>query len=126
VPVSGDGQKTSEMYRSLEPADFSDGTAAQGQAAAIATGRIDFGAVHSAFTRAACTRWPATAAALEWLRAAGASAASVSGAGPSVFGLFARRSDAIGALASVRAAGAVAGLHRFSKRAWLPTPDRTR
>jgi 4-diphosphocytidyl-2-C-methyl-D-erythritol kinase len=126
VPISGDGQKTAEMYQALDPADFSDGMAARGQADAIAAGRIDFHAVRSAFTRAACSRWPATADALQQLLAARASAASVSGAGPSVFGLFARRADAIGALASVRAAGAVAGLHRFSKRAWLPTPDQTR
>jgi 4-diphosphocytidyl-2-C-methyl-D-erythritol kinase len=117
VPIdSREAQKTAEMYARLNPGDLTDGASARRQAAAIAAGRIDCDAVGSAFTRAAAVRWPFTAAALRALENAQSLAASVSGAGPSVFGLYEKRASAIGGLATVRAAGLPARLYRFAPR----------
>jgi 4-diphosphocytidyl-2-C-methyl-D-erythritol kinase len=117
VPIaSRDPLKTSEMYGRLEPRDMTDGGATRRQAAAIASGRIDYDAVGSAFARAATERWPETAAGLRALKNAQALAASVSGAGPSVFGLYEKRAAALGGLAAVRAASLPARLHRFVGR----------
>jgi len=117
VPIaSGDVRKTAEMYRRLKPDDLTGGAAARRQAAAVASGQVDYDAVSSAFARAAAESWPPTAGALRALREAQSPAASVSGAGPSVFGLFAKRASAIDGLASVRAAGLPARLYRFTRR----------
>jgi 4-diphosphocytidyl-2-C-methyl-D-erythritol kinase len=123
VPVpSGDARKTAEMFTRLESRDVTDGSAAGRQAAAVAAGGIDYSAVGSAFGRLAAERWPRTAASLGALREARAGAASVSGAGPSVFGLYEKRAAAIGGLASVRAAGLPARLYRFTPRMLVSMP----
>ncbi len=117
VPISADdSSKTAEMYARLAPGDLSDGAAARTQATAIGQGRLDYAVVGSAFSRAAAARWPGTAAALDALRAAEALAVSVSGAGPSVFGLYATRAAALGGLARVRAESLSARLYRFVNR----------
>lgn len=125
VPIaSDDPRKTAAMYARLYPVDATDGTAARRQAAAIEQGHVDYTAVGSAFERAATERWPRTAAAIRVLRDAQASAAAVSGAGPSVFGLYEKRASALGALASARAAGLPARLYRFTRRVTLPSSEQ--
>jgi 4-diphosphocytidyl-2-C-methyl-D-erythritol kinase len=124
--ASGDTRKTAEMYGRLGANDIGDGATARRQVEAVRRGTLDYGAVGSAFNRAAADRWPQTAAALRALRAADAAAASVSGAGPSVFGLYEKRAVALGALASLRAAGCQARLYRFTSRAPLPSREQRR
>lgn len=106
-------EKTRNMYGRLRAADFSDGAPVREQVAAIRRGCIDFSHVQSAFSRAAAERWPHVEKAVAKLVGSGAGAVSVSGAGPSVFGLYGSRAEAVAALTRVRAAGFPAQLHRF-------------
>ena len=120
VPIPAtEAAKTADMYRALEPRDLTDGSNARRQAAAISEGDLDVGAVASAFMRVASERWPSTGSALDALQQADAQAVSVAGAGPSAFGLYPKRTDALGGLARVRAEGLPAGLYRFAKRVSL-------
>lgn len=120
VPIASENaHKTADMYAGLAPADMSDGAAARRQAAAVAQGQLDYSAVGSVFSRAAAERWPQSATALAALREAEAQATAVSGAGPSVFGLYQKRAAAVSALASLRAAEIPARLYRFASRTSL-------
>jgi 4-diphosphocytidyl-2-C-methyl-D-erythritol kinase len=90
VPGSADSdRKTAEMYSALGPRQFSDGSATMRMAEAIARGSIPYEAVRSAFDQVAADRWPPVMQALSVLKAGAAMGVAVSGAGPSVFGLFA-------------------------------------
>lgn len=114
VPGSGGAtRKTADMYAQLEPADFTDGSRARLVAAAIAQGRIDYLSVQSAFYRAVARRWPDARRARTALLASGAAAASVTGSGPSVFGLYPSRRAALNGYAQLRSAGLVALLRSF-------------
>jgi len=114
VPLAAEtSTKTAEMYRSLTSRDFGDGSRVGAQLAAMRSGRIDYEHVGSAFERAARERWPAVARALDALADSGAEAASVSGAGPSVFGLYPSPDEAQRGAAAVRATGIPARVHRF-------------
>ena len=122
VPIAAaDVSKTAEMYRRLQSDDMTDGRFARRQSASIANGYLDYSAVTSAFNRAAAEQWPATRAALDALRDADADCASVSGAGPSVFGLYEKRASALAGLAGLRARGIGARLYRFTGR--RPSPS---
>jgi 4-diphosphocytidyl-2-C-methyl-D-erythritol kinase len=110
---SGDVVKTGGMYGRLTAGDWSDGARVHLQAEAIRGGRLDYGSIGSAFEPHAIERWPRTRQALEVLEEEGALAASVSGSGPSVFGLFLRRVDGLPALHRLRRLGLPASIHRF-------------
>jgi 4-diphosphocytidyl-2-C-methyl-D-erythritol kinase len=111
VPMEADsGAKTAEMYRELHPSDFSDGAGIHRQAEAIRSGRLSPEDVCSAFTKAAAARWPSVGGSLTSLAATAPVAASLSGAGPSVFALYASRARA---RAAWRALGSPARLFRF-------------
>jgi 4-diphosphocytidyl-2-C-methyl-D-erythritol kinase len=117
VPLAAEtATKTAEMYRLLESKDFSDGTSARLMAEAIRAGRIAYEHVGSAFERAAAVRWPSVGRSLTALRESGALAASVSGAGPSTFGLYGSQQAATAGCEAVRAAGLRAEVHRFLPR----------
>jgi 4-diphosphocytidyl-2-C-methyl-D-erythritol kinase len=106
VPLeSHSDEKTREMYRRFGPEDYTDGSRARAMAEAVANGRLPCEAVWSAFTRHAVARWPVIGVGLEEIRASGALAASVSGAGPSFFGLFPSRAAARQAVAGLAARG---------------------
>ncbi len=114
VPLRADDPaKTAAMYRCLVPSDMTDGTLARRQAAAITAGAVDYECVRSAFLRAAEDRWPEVSRALDALLVAAACAASLSGAGPSVFGLYRRRAAALEGIRAVRGEGLPARLCRF-------------
>ena len=114
VPLHGDDPaKTAEMYRRLLPRDMTDGTLARRQAVAITAGAVDYGCVRSAFLRAAEDRWPEVSRALDALLVAAACAATLSGAGPSVVGLYRTRAAALEGMKAVRAEGLPARLCRF-------------
>lgn len=122
VPLGADSPtKTAVMYARLEIADFGDGAATERLAAAIGMGGFDDSAVGSAFSGPASRRWSATRQALLALAAAGVDAASVSGAGPSVFGVCGSRSRALAGLRRLRSEGLPARLDRFVGRA--PGPE---
>lgn len=110
---AADAGKTAEMYGRLSSADYSGGARAREQAVAIRAGQIDGKHVLSAFTRPATERWPHVRAARRQLAATDAIAVSVSGAGPSLFGLYPSRGSAVRGLHAVRAAGFLAYLQRF-------------
>lgn len=114
VPLHADDPaKTAEMYRRLLPSDMTDGALARRQAAAITAGAVDYGCVRSAFVRAAEERWPEVNRALDALLVAAACAATLSGAGPSVFGLYRTRAAALEGMRAVRGEGLPARLCRF-------------
>jgi 4-diphosphocytidyl-2-C-methyl-D-erythritol kinase len=123
VPIeSGEATKTADMYRSLTPEDYSDGQRTGRLTATLASGRVPYAEVQSAFTRAACERWPAVSRALDDLARANPLAACVSGAGPSVFGLYASRAAARSARDAL---GAPARVLRFVASAESSTPRLT-
>ncbi|MPZ13515.1 MAG: 4-(cytidine 5'-diphospho)-2-C-methyl-D-erythritol kinase [Chloroflexi bacterium] len=114
VPLrSPSAAKTAEMYGRLAPADFTDGSATERQAAAIREGTVDLSLVRSAFTRLAMARWSRVRRALSALAATHVAAVSVSGAGPSVFGLYAGEQEAIVGGAALRTIGLPAATYRF-------------
>lgn len=114
VPLGADdAQKAAEMYGQLTRRDYTRGANVRGQTAAIRAGRIDTKHVISAFTRPATERWPHVRAARRQLAATDAIAVSVSGAGPSLFGLYPSRGSAVRGLRDVRAGGFLANLQRF-------------
>ncbi len=126
APIAAENaRKTADMYARLGPADMSDGAAARRQATAVAQGQLDYSAVGSAFSRAAAERWPQSATALAALREAEAQATAVSGAGPSVFGLYQSRGAALSGLASLRAAEIPSRLYRFVPRTLLTRREQT-
>jgi 4-diphosphocytidyl-2-C-methyl-D-erythritol kinase len=89
VPAAAESErKTAEMYGALQPRHFSDGTAARHLAESLARGDLAYGDVRSAFSEVAAARWPIVGRALAALQAGPARAATLSGAGPSVFGLY--------------------------------------
>jgi 4-diphosphocytidyl-2-C-methyl-D-erythritol kinase len=106
VPLSAaEGDKTHQMYAQLRPADFTDGSRVQRLAAAIQVGPFDTPAIHNAFLRPALGCWPEVSGAIQALESGGADAVSLSGAGPSVFGLFRSRAAAARGCDAVRTAG---------------------
>ena len=108
---SGDPEKTGQMYRRLGQSDWSDGAATRRQAQALREGRIDYDSMRTAFTRPVLTHWTDVGRALAILEASDARASSVSGAGPSTFGLYESRAQAEGALHELQAEGITAKLH---------------
>jgi 4-diphosphocytidyl-2-C-methyl-D-erythritol kinase len=114
VPTAANAErKTAEMYAALEPRHFSDGGAARRLAASIAGGGLDLAQVHSVFSEVAAARWPIVGRALSVLSAGAARAATVSGAGPSVFALYDRLEAAQGDAERLNALGIAAGVYRF-------------
>ncbi|MSQ24218.1 MAG: 4-(cytidine 5'-diphospho)-2-C-methyl-D-erythritol kinase [Chloroflexi bacterium] len=114
VPLgSTDPEKTGHMYRHLTKADWSSGEAVHRQAQALQEGRIDYGCLRSAFAATARETWPEVNRALASLEASGALAACVSGAGPSCFGLFRTRGEAVRARNRLVAQGCPGMVHRF-------------
>lgn len=115
VPLTADDPaKTANMYGRLRESQWSDGGAVRRQEAAIRSGNLDYSAVRSAFTAPARDTWPAAGGALEALEGSGALAASVSGAGPSAFGLFGSRADANRAAEKVRIGGLPVRVQKFT------------
>jgi 4-diphosphocytidyl-2-C-methyl-D-erythritol kinase len=106
-------RKTGEMYASLSSEDFGDGGPVDRMAQALGRGVVPYSAVVSSFERPAVKRWPVTRDALALLKQHAPLAATVTGAGPSVFGLFDSRSRAIRALRELRTLGLRAHLLRF-------------
>ncbi len=114
VPGAADSpRKTAEMYGALGPADFSDGSTALRMAAAIGQGELPYDAIGSAFTSVAAARWPAVGRALEALRAGPALAVSLSGSGPTAFGVYASREVAAEEAARLGEAGITASVYQF-------------
>ncbi len=114
VPGSADSaRKTAEMYAALDPADFSDGSKARRMAAVIGEGALPYDAVGSVFTAAASARWPEVQRALTALRTGPALAASVSGSGPSSFGIFSNREVATTEVARLGELGIAASVYQF-------------
>ncbi|HEY3117846.1 MAG TPA: hypothetical protein VGK54_13970, partial [Chloroflexota bacterium] len=111
------GHKTAELYAALPTSGFSDGSATAKQAQAIRVGKLDYGAIQSAFEPLVTERWPPARAALELLRASEALAATVTGAGPSVFGLYRSLPGAVAAKEELAGKGIEARLHRFISEA---------
>jgi len=88
-------EKTIRAYRALGPGDWSDGTAAAAAAAAVRTGRRpDLDRAPNAFERVADELFPGLAEHRARLSAAGAPWVRLSGAGPTLFTLTARRRTA--------------------------------
>ncbi len=114
VPGAADsGRKTAEMYSALGPADFSDGATARRMAAAIGQGELPYDAISSAFTSAAARRWPAVGRALDALREGPALAVSVSGSGPTTFGVYTNRETAMEEAARLHEEGIAASAYHF-------------
>lgn len=106
VPLSSpDGDKTREMYGQLTPDDYTDGTATARWVAALRGGTLGPSPVTNAFLRSALERWPEIRLAADVLRAAGGATVSLTGAGPSVFGVFGSEVKATLACRALRAAG---------------------
>jgi 4-diphosphocytidyl-2-C-methyl-D-erythritol kinase len=108
-----DALKTAGMYSVLTPVDWTDGSRTRLQAEAVRNGQLDYGAIGSAFELHARERWPLVGPALDLLEEEGALAASVSGSGPSAFGLFLNRQSALPALHRLRRERLPVSLHRF-------------
>ncbi|HEY3083091.1 MAG TPA: 4-(cytidine 5'-diphospho)-2-C-methyl-D-erythritol kinase [Chloroflexota bacterium] len=88
-------EKTVRAYRALGPGDWSDGTAAAAAAAAVRSGRRpDLDRAPNAFERVADELFPGLAEHRARLSAAGAPWVRLSGAGPTLFTLTARRRTA--------------------------------
>lgn len=114
IPTPAPGPlKTDSMYAALTAADFTDGGRMQLQRDALCAGHLDYSAIRSAFEGHARARWTDVGRALDMLAESGALAASVSGSGPSTFGLFRSREEAVPVLDTLGAAGVRASLHRF-------------
>jgi 4-diphosphocytidyl-2-C-methyl-D-erythritol kinase len=114
VPLaSASTAKTGEMYGALEKRDFSDGSRTRRLSLAIEGGEIDPTALVSSFDRSARARWPETALALDVLLGTRCLAATVSGAGPSVFALYRSRGEALDGLWTTRRLGLGSTLRRF-------------
>lgn len=114
VPMSSsEPEKTSAMYHQLRLADLSDGSLIERQVEAIRRGALDYESVQSAFTRAARAGWSESAKALDLLDESGALATCLSGAGPSVFGLFRTRGAGLEAMQRLRSTGVAPQLRRF-------------
>ncbi|MBM2809433.1 MAG: 4-diphosphocytidyl-2C-methyl-D-erythritolkinase [Chloroflexi bacterium] len=121
VPLAAEnGAKTREMYQLIQPDDFTDGSRTAALALAISQGRLEYEAVESTFTRYAIDRWAVVGTGLDVLRSVGAAAASVSGAGPSFFGLFDSRATARAGVARVAQLGLDARVTRFVPGDMLP------
>jgi 4-diphosphocytidyl-2-C-methyl-D-erythritol kinase len=114
VPTAAESErKTAEMYAALEPRHFSDGTAARRVGASVAAGDLAYEPMRSAFSDVAATRWPVVGRALAALSAGSARAATVSGAGPSVFALYEDRDDASRDAERLNEMNIAAGVYRF-------------
>lgn len=105
--------KTAELYGRLGPGCFTEGSAVARQTSAIRNGFVDYGAIQSAFEPLVVHRWPEAGAALDLLKSSGALAATVTGAGPSVFGLYRSLRGAVAAVQRLADAGLEARLQRF-------------
>lgn len=122
IPLASErAAKTREMYQLIQPDDFTDGSRTAALALAISKGWLEYEAVESAFTRHAIDRWPVVGTGLDALRSVGAAAASVSGAGPSFFGLFDSRATARAGVARLVQLGLDARVTRFIPGG-APTP----
>ena len=122
VPIgAGDPQKTAHMYARLGEQHRSDGSSARLLAGAIGRGSFDYSATGSAFTDLAVAVWPEAGRALELLEASGSRAASLSGAGPSVYGLFGERGQAEEGARRLRVQGVASQVHRFVESGGLQT-----
>jgi len=115
VPIEADDvAKSANMYRALTTGDFGDSERARRQAAAVELGRIAYADVGSSFTRPAAARWRAVTGAMDSLAQTSPLAVSLSGAGPSVFALYASRAAA---RAAQRAIGPPATVRMFRSSA---------
>jgi len=117
--------KTRALYRALDPADWTDGSATLDLAERIRAGNWPIGAgLVNAFDRAAAAVYPGFA----YLRATLADAARVpvhlTGAGPSLFALFATRPDSEAAAQRMRRANVPVFVARIVDR--MPTTQRVR
>jgi 4-diphosphocytidyl-2-C-methyl-D-erythritol kinase len=105
--------KTAELYRALTPSDYGDGLRPTRMAEAIRAGSVDYASIGTSFSRPSLTRWAQSRAALALIEQAQPLAATVTGAGPSVFGLFPGRASAIAAFRTLRAQDQRAHLLQF-------------
>lgn len=88
-------EKTRRMYRSLSPADFTDGSRSAALAEALRQGApIEDDVLHNAFQGAAYRLFPGLAAYREALLAAGAQRVHLAGSGPALFALAGDRAAA--------------------------------
>ncbi len=124
VPISESSRhKTAELYARLGSGCFSDRAAAARQTNAIQIGRVDYSAIQSAFELLVGEGRPEARVALDLLRGSGALAATVTGAGPSVFGLYRSLSRAGAARQRLAAEGLGTRLQRFRGPHPHPTPS---
>jgi 4-diphosphocytidyl-2-C-methyl-D-erythritol kinase len=80
--------KTARLYRALTPADWSDGSHARAQAERLRAGQpLDPVLLVNVFTRPLLAIYPAVAAAMDDLRAAGATVVFPAGSGPTLVAL---------------------------------------
>ncbi len=114
VPLSAeDPAKTAHMYQRLGDSHWTDGSMVRRQVAAIRGGSLEYSQIRSAFTDLARETWTDAGRALDLFEAKGALAASVSGAGPSVFGLYGSLEDAERASTTMASGGLLARVCRF-------------
>lgn len=113
VPHGTGDNKTADMYRRLKPSDYSKGSAAEELARGLEQGRIDFAHVRSAFLRPARERWPELKAKTALLKRSGAIAVSISGAGPTLFGLYQSRGKALSGYRQLFRAGTLGLVRSF-------------
>jgi 4-diphosphocytidyl-2-C-methyl-D-erythritol kinase len=122
--------KTGEMYAALQPSDYRDGSRAWRMAETIRAGTLDYSSVGNSFGRLGLERWEASRVGLALIDRCGPRASAVTGAGPSVFGLFDTRPAAITALRVLRAHGQRAHLLQFitgqDRRSGSPADGRAR
>ncbi len=106
--------KTALLYRRLSPADFGDGATARAAAAAVREGRFPADELLvNTFERVADAVFPGLAAARASLQtAAGGRPVHLSGAGPTLFAVFADREPAVAACRRLLAEGNQAYLVR--------------
>lgn len=78
---------TAEVFRNLKPGDWS-GAAPDTDIESIMAGEFGPGALVNDLAKVACSRWPEIGHLKEQLHEAGAYAASMSGSGSAVFGVF--------------------------------------
>lgn len=108
--------KTATMYGALTESDFVDGSRCRAQVAGLREGHLAPQTVLSSFWGPATRRWHHLSDVQGRLMAAGAIAATVAGSGPSSFGLFPTRREAMRGLQAVRAGEGEARICRFVGR----------
>jgi 4-diphosphocytidyl-2-C-methyl-D-erythritol kinase len=114
--------KTATLYRRLSAADYDDGAATRDCLEVLARGEFPAeNLLRNTFEKVAYDAFPGLSEARERLRAAGGSSVHLSGAGPSLFSVFAEREPAEQARRTLRAAGDEAYLVRTGP--WRSEPS---